>query len=525
MDEMLLQIEQAYEKTDRLNEKLEKIKVILEDYLEGNIEVKERILQELNLEESLEMIIHSMPTVYKESLGAVDAATGQVIGMTENNSQGLEIEGITEKNELLNILEDSHKTKLLKINGTYQFLKTQTIQDSIILFTLFQSGQFFKHYSFQMFSIGLIIVCFSILMSIELKRYIKKYILKDFLRIEEQVRQFIHGEKDIRFKSEYDTELRALSSVLNDWKDDCNYKTQRIIRIVNILSSHVAVFECLYNIQNYFFTSNMAKILGLSEEEWKEIRSNPKGFEIYINELLERSRDKEFIYVNDKILNIKSFKIEDEFYGLIVDRTQEIHSAHQIEDELQRMRETADKDTLTDLYNRHALEERVKKGFKSKPDEGILLIFDLDNFKPINDLLGHPEGDKVLKIFAETLKANFRKKDMIARLGGDEFVVYIDTSLSVQLLEHKLNGLLKNIRHKLNDYYTQYNISTSIGVAYVDYQINSYEELYKCADVALYIAKRMGKDRYFINEDNIRCMRGECMNCKGDCKKRKALGL
>lgn len=521
MDEMLLQIEQAYEKTYRLNEKL---KTLMEEYIDVQVG-KQNILEELELEESLEMILHSTPTIYDESIGAVDTSTGEIIGMTENNRQGLEIEGVTNKEELLKVLETSHKKKLLKVNGTYQFLKTREVGGSIILFSLFAGDKFIEEYALEIGLVGFIMIFFIGLLMIELRRYIKKYILKDFLHIEDQIKQFIHGASDVSFETKYDTELKSLSVVLNDWKDDCEYKAQRMMRIINVLSGHVAIFECLYTTNNHFFSDNMAEILGVSEIQWQEIRCNPDGFEKYITHLMDTSQEKDLIYTNNKIITIKSYKVKDEFYGLIVDKTEEIHSTHQIENELQRVKEKADRDTLTGLFNRHALEKYIKERLENYPNQGIMLIFDLDNFKPINDLLGHPEGDKVLKIFADVLRDHFRNKNMIARLGGDEFVAFIEVSLPIPTLVQRLDHLLEDVRNRLDDYYTQYNISTSIGVTYVRHPIDSYEELYKSADVALYIAKRMGKDQYFINEDDIRCMRSQCVSCKGDCKKREALGL
>ena len=154
-----------------------------------------------------------------------------------------------------------------------------------------------------------------------------------------------------------------------------------------------------------------------------------------------------------------------------------------------------------------------------------MLIFDLDNFKQINDKIGHPEGDRVLKIMSCCLNCEFREGELIARLGGDEFVVFFDYNVPIEILHTKLESILDNIRKRLSSYYKEYNVSTSIGVAYVDNRIYDYKDLYKCSDVALYIAKQLGKDRYYINEDNIRCMRGKCVECTSDCKKRKALGL
>lgn len=501
------------------------VKSMMEEYSVVQIGINKRVLEEIQSSSSLESVLKSIPTVHTESLGAVDSSTGKIIGMTINNPHTLSINRDIEKSDLIKVLESSREGKLLKINGVYQFLKTKTVDNNIILYATVEANTFFKEYIYQILLISIIIVLFIILLMIELKRHLRKYILKDFLNIKDKVQQLMLGNYEITFETEYDTELKALATILNDWKDSYKYKSKRMTRLSGLLSSHAAIFECLYSINSNFYSDNIVSILGVNETEWNEIKNTPGQFERYIEDLMIKSNDDGLIYINGKIISIKSFKVNNEFYGIILDKTKETSSAYEMKCELQRAQETADRDFLTNLFNRKAFEKYVKGKFITQPNEGIMLIFDLDNFKSINDLLGHPEGDKLLKIFAECLKGNFREDDMVARLGGDEFVVFIDSNLPLEILENKLNSILEYLRNKLSHYYNEYNISASIGIAYVDNKINTYEELYKCADVALYIAKRMGKDRYFINEDNIRCMRGECVKCTGDCKKRKILGL
>ena len=511
--------------TDGVSKDFVGIKSTIEGYSVIQIGINEKVLEDIRSKSSLESVLEHIPTVYTESLGAVDRSTGDIIGTTINNPQVLVIDGITGKTDLIKVLKESTKGKVLKVDGTYQFLKTRFINNDIILYALVSVNTYFKEYTYQLFFILGIIVLFIILLIIELSRYLRKYILKDFLDIADKIKQLMHGNYDVHFHTEHDTEIKALSSILNDWKDSYKYKSQRMTRLISLLSSDVAIFECLYSINNNFFSDNIVSILGVSETKWNEVKDTPSQFEKYIDELMMKVNDDGLICINDKFISIKLFKDNNEFYGMILDKSKEMNTTHEMKCELKRVQETADKDFLTNLFNRNAFEKYVKGQFLNQADEGIMLIFDLDNFKSINDLLGHPEGDRVLKIFAECLKESFKENQMVARLGGDEFVVFIDSNLPLGTLQNKLDSVLDYLRNKLNYYYNEYNISTSIGVAYIDNKINSYDELYKCADVALYIAKRMGKDRYFINEDNIRCMRGECIQCTGDCEKRKALGL
>ena len=286
-----------------------------------------------------------------------------------------------------------------------------------------------------------------------------------------------------------ETELKEVARMLNYLKDSYKYKSERMTRIMSTISSHIAIFECLYLINRNFFSENIQEILGVDNESWEEISKDPKSFQNYI-ESIEKSGS--VVNVNNKFLSIVSFKKEDEFYGMILDKTYEEEARNKIE----KISET---DELTKLLNRRGLENRLKDIFKDENSNGVLIIFDLDNFKLVNDILGHPIGDEVLKIFAGCLTKSFRKNDIISRIGGDEFVVFINKDIELETLSNKLDRILNCIRSELDYYYKNYSLSTSIGVAYKDNDINTYEELYEEADKGLYKAKDLGKDRFYIN--------------------------
>src|SRR5690606_11420125 len=91
-----------------------------------------------------------------------------------------------------------------------------------------------------------------------------------------------------------------------------------------------------------------------------------------------------------------------------------------------RLGELARMDELTGLANRRLLNDRLLNVFRRSPPEPVaLLVLDLDKFKPVNDLLGHPVGDLVLKEAARRLRAIARDGDLVARLGGDEFALVL----------------------------------------------------------------------------------------------------
>lgn len=194
-----------------------------------------------------------------------------------------------------------------------------------------------------------------------------------------------------------------------------------------------------------------------------------------------------------------------------------------MEDLLSAARMEARFDHLTGLYNRTGFEYCTQNYLNKDYFEGVLVLFDLDNFKCINDSEGHPEGDRILIRFAQCLRENFRKSDCIGRLGGDEFMVLMPNTVERQFLEMKFKILLKNVQKALDPYYDRFNVSVSIGAVVIDGDIRSYEKLYQCADTALYIAKYLGKNQYYINERKISCMKRECIQCLKDCPRSKIL--
>ncbi|AXH09096.1 multi-sensor domain-containing diguanylate cyclase [Malaciobacter halophilus] len=159
-------------------------------------------------------------------------------------------------------------------------------------------------------------------------------------------------------------------------------------------------------------------------------------------------------------------------------------------------------DSLTALPNRMLLFDRVKNSINKvtrHKSYGAIIFIDLDNFKTINDTLGHETGDVLLKEVARKLQNTVRKEDTIARIGGDEFIVLADfigndkpsARNNIQILASKIKGSLNDIK-TINGYE---NISTpSIGITLFRDSTFSVKELIKQADTAMYMAKRSGKN-------------------------------
>ena len=131
-----------------------------------------------------------------------------------------------------------------------------------------------------------------------------------------------------------------------------------------------------------------------------------------------------------------------------------------------------------------------------------MLIADIDNLKLINDSMGHPQGDRAICLIADTLKAKFRKTDIVGRIGGDEFVVFLEGVESRKTLESMVSSLQQSLSGLTIGGANDLTVNVSIGIAESRTGEVSFAELYTRADKALYNAKRNGKDQYAMYSAN-----------------------
>ncbi|MFJ4349162.1 EAL domain-containing protein [Pseudomonas sp. NPDC089401] len=163
-------------------------------------------------------------------------------------------------------------------------------------------------------------------------------------------------------------------------------------------------------------------------------------------------------------------------------------------------------DPLTGLANRNKLarhlEQALLRGNDSPPL--TLLLLDLDNFKPINDSLGHPAGDAVLQEVAARLRDTTRDGDLVARLGGDEFVLVLAGMDNRSEIDRLCQRLIDLLQQPIPFEDQALHVGVSIGIAQTRTQGFDAGELIRCADIALYQAKADGKNtwRYFAAEMN-----------------------
>ncbi|HSR03728.1 MAG TPA: diguanylate cyclase, partial [Proteiniclasticum sp.] len=173
------------------------------------------------------------------------------------------------------------------------------------------------------------------------------------------------------------------------------------------------------------------------------------------------------------------------------------------EDELFRM---AYYDHLTGLPNRVLYEKIIQKQIQeTEEDEMLALIFlDLDDFKNINDILGHSIGDRFLVELAEKLKPKLKEKDTLSRFGGDEFLILLPHAKSIREIENFAEEVLSEIMKPFQLDEREVTTGASLGISIYPQDGQRGEELIKIADLAMYHAKSTGKNRYTICTEEIK---------------------
>lgn len=180
--------------------------------------------------------------------------------------------------------------------------------------------------------------------------------------------------------------------------------------------------------------------------------------------------------------------------GLFADVTEEFHQK-------EKLATKAQIDGLTKVYNPWTC-RKLLADYVASHTPGIIeafIILDIDNFKNINDRLGHQTGDRTLQIIARTLKSIVRSTDFIGRMGGDEFCIYLQDIPSSDFINQLCTRINSSVVEAMKTANINMEITVSIGAAIV-HDGDSLEAVYDNADKALYMAKRKGRNTYTVLE-------------------------
>ena len=160
----------------------------------------------------------------------------------------------------------------------------------------------------------------------------------------------------------------------------------------------------------------------------------------------------------------------------------------------------AENDAMTGLLRRDAGEQLIREHLAAGRDPGgILIALDLDDLKGINDSLGHAYGDEAISTLAAVLKGHFRSDDILVRAGGDEFMIFLPgAGRGIHSVERSLRALLKKLSDLSVGKQGERAMNCSIGCAVEIPGLDTFDTLYRRADLALYHVKRNGKNNVAV---------------------------
>lgn len=209
------------------------------------------------------------------------------------------------------------------------------------------------------------------------------------------------------------------------------------------------------------------------------------------------------------LVYIKRIKVNNDFWVVVYfqdmretyTRLAEVEKIKQMEVELAEQTKKAEKDSLSGLYNKATTEHLIIESLDRRKAGNLhsaLIMIDVDNFKDVNDKLGHLYGDVVLTQLADDLNGMFRDDDIVGRIGGDEFFVFIRDYKEKDLVIKKAKQICKTFHKAFTRNSVVVHISASVGIALFPEHGDEFEMLYKNADAALYTSKANGKNQYTI---------------------------
>ena len=160
------------------------------------------------------------------------------------------------------------------------------------------------------------------------------------------------------------------------------------------------------------------------------------------------------------------------------------------------LRQKAERDPLTGLYDKAAIQNLIEQYLEAvqSNEKCALLMIDIDDFKVVNDTMGHLFGDAVLSDFSASIRGETRSSDLVGRIGGDEFLVFLKNIPSAQTALQKSQRFLSVVQDLFREKKNKIAISCSIGISLFPAHGHDFRSLYQCADIALYRAKGKGKN-------------------------------
>jgi diguanylate cyclase (GGDEF)-like protein/PAS domain S-box-containing protein len=268
---------------------------------------------------------------------------------------------------------------------------------------------------------------------------------------------------------------------------DINFKIEYANRAFTLLTGYLQ--QELINKTPAILHSHYA-----SNDTYSDITRTLKAGREWSGQVRNQRKDGSLYWALQSIIPIKRDDGEITHYVSTSEDNTDLHDAQQTIEQL------AFYDPLTNLPNRRLLSDRLQQALEHAqrhPEEMVaVMVFDLDNFKTVNDSLGHNYGDDLLKHVAQIFQAQIRSEDTVSRQGGDEFTIILAGMRQIEKIADIATTILQKLSYPINLSGHQVVIGTSIGIAVYPNDAENHDELLRNADMAMYHAKEEGKNNF-----------------------------
>jgi diguanylate cyclase (GGDEF)-like protein/PAS domain S-box-containing protein len=298
--------------------------------------------------------------------------------------------------------------------------------------------------------------------------------------------------RDITQHKEAQEALRSSEEFFRALYENVNHPIFIVDEALNFVDVNPYACE-FYGYSREEFKRMKVQDVTLPEERDDQLRHLERAHEqgrVFVRERRHRKKNGEIVTVTADAVRVT--RSDQELY---VSKITDITERKRAEEQLQHQ---AFHDSLTDLPNRHLFMDRLgqtlRRTGRRRKRKVAVLFMDLDNFKIVNDSLGHELGDKLLVAVVERLRSSLRPEDTLSRFGGDEFTVLIEAVENPEDVMRLAERIVEDLREPFVIDERELFVRASIGIALGDARTKSPEELFRDADTAMYRAKADAAD-------------------------------
>lgn len=326
----------------------------------------------------------------------------------------------------------------------------------------------------------------------------------------------IHARKETEYKLlETVAELRRSQALREHYLSRSRDERMRLTALLNVIRLGILFMDRDHRV--LYYNRAMLDMWGFQPEEnligvrdvvlhsrMAQLPSDPEAFLAHVQARLGQ-RDShvpgEIALKDGRILTDATALVEGGPDNTDIGRVWIYEDVTQTRLTAKRLVQMAERDPLTDLFNRRRFHEELDRALanaRRRSGKTGLVMIDLDGFKPINDEFGHQAGDEVLVALAQTVGAMIRRDEIFCRLGGDEFAVLApDTAeQSLQELARRIVEAIASLRFDFGG--RTVSLTASLGIAVFPEHASDAERLIAAADQAMYVSKSSGRNRWSI---------------------------